>query len=55
MQDYNTTQILTSLGALGGIVYGVTKAQGFWATAGYTLLFSIGGAALGNAIEAARN
>jgi hypothetical protein len=40
---------LTSLGAVGGIVYGVSKQKGFWATAGFALLFSIAGVALGTA------
>jgi hypothetical protein len=39
---------LTSLGAVAGIYYGVTKNKGFWATAGFTLLFAIGGAAIGS-------
>jgi hypothetical protein len=47
----NATSGLSSLGAVLGIYYGVSKGKGFWATAGFTLLFSIGGAALGNAYE----
>ena len=42
------SKALTSLGAVAGIYYGVTKNKGFWATAGFTLLFAIGGSALGN-------
>lgn len=39
---------LTSLGAIAGLYYGVTKNKGFWGTAGFTLLFAIGGTALGH-------
>jgi hypothetical protein len=42
------TSALSSAGAILGIYYGVTKNKSFWTTAGYTLLFSIGGAALGS-------
>lgn len=45
------TNGLTSLGAVAGLYYGVTKNKGFWGTAGFVLLFSIGGAALGNVYE----
>jgi len=46
---------LSSLGAVGGIYYGVTKSKGFWTTAGFAILFAIGGAALGNAYESITN
>ena len=39
---------LTSIGAEAGLYYGDTKNKGFWGTAGFTLLFAIGGAALGH-------
>jgi lipoprotein signal peptidase len=45
---------LTSLGAVAGLYYGVTKNKGFWGTAGFTLLFAIGGAALGNFYDAVK-
>jgi hypothetical protein len=48
----NVTSALTSLGAVYGIYYGVTKRKSFWTTAGFTILFSIGGAALGTAYNA---
>jgi hypothetical protein len=40
-------KILISLGAVGGIAYGVSKQKSFWTTAGFAILFAIGGAALG--------
>jgi hypothetical protein len=52
MQPTKITTILTSGGALLGIIYGVSKQKGFWATAGLTLLFSIGGAAAGSVVDA---
>lgn len=48
----NVTSALTSLGALGGLTYSVTKGKSFWTTAGFTILFAISGAALGTAYEA---
>ena len=47
----NLKPALTSLGAIGGIAYGVSKKKSFWTTIGFTILFSIGGAVLGTAIE----
>jgi hypothetical protein len=47
----NLTSALTSVGAVGGIAYGVSKKKSFWTTIGFTILFSIGGAALGTAIQ----
>lgn len=47
MYANKTTTILTSAGALAGIIYGVANEKGFWATAGYALLFSIAGASIG--------
>jgi hypothetical protein len=43
---------LTSVGAVYGIYYGVSKGKSFWTTAGFTILFAIGGAALGAAYHA---
>jgi hypothetical protein len=54
MQPTKVTSILSSVGALAGIYYGVKGQKGFWATAGYALLFSIAGAAAGSAIGAAQ-
>lgn len=46
---------LTSIGAIVGIFYGVSKRLPFAATAGLTILFAIGGAALGTAYEAMKD
>ena len=43
-----------SLGAIVGIWYGVSKNKGFWATAGFTILFAIGGTALGSVYESTK-
>jgi hypothetical protein len=43
----NVETALSSLGAVGGIAYGVSKQKSFWTTAGFAILFAIGGAALG--------
>jgi hypothetical protein len=45
------SKALTSIGAVTGLYYGVTKNKGFWGTAGFTLLFAIGGVALGKFYE----
>ena len=50
----DVSKALTSLGAVAGIYYGVTKNKGFWGTAGFTLLFAIGGAALGSFYESVK-
>ncbi len=55
MQPTKITTILTSGGALVGIVYGISREKGFWATAGFTLLFSIAGAAAGSVIQSVQN
>lgn len=47
----DVTTGLTSVGAIGGIAYGVSKSKSFWTTAGFAILFAIGGAALGTAIK----
>ena len=47
----NVNKALTSIGAFGGIVYGVSKNKPFWGVAGYAILFGIAGAALGTAYE----
>jgi hypothetical protein len=41
------TSALSSAGAIVGIYYGVSKGKSFWTTAGFAILFSFGGAALG--------
>ena len=46
---------LSSLGAVAGIAYGVSQKKSFWTTAGFTILFAIGGAALGTAYNAIKN
>ena len=46
---------LSSLGAVAGIYYGVSNKKSFWTTAGFTILFAIGGAALGTAYNAISN
>ena len=43
---------LSSIGAVTGIWYGVSQKKSFWTTAGFAILFSIGGAALGTAYNA---
>jgi ABC-type nitrate/sulfonate/bicarbonate transport system permease component len=53
--DFNATKTLTTAGAVGGILYGIKKQSGFWATAGYTLLFALVGTALGTAVGSAQN
>ena len=45
----NITSALTSVGAVGGIAYGVYNQKSFWATAGYALLFAFAGASLATA------
>lgn len=50
-----TTSALSSMGAVLGIVYGVSKKKSFWTTAGFAILFSIGGAALGTAYNSLTN
>jgi hypothetical protein len=42
---------LTSIGAVSGLYYGVTRNKGFWGTAGFTLLFALGGVAVGKFYE----
>lgn len=46
-QTYTPVSALASVGAVVGIYYGVSKRKSFWVTAGFTILFSVGGAALG--------
>jgi hypothetical protein len=45
------SKALTSLGAVAGLYYGVTRNKGFWGTAGFTLLFALSGVALGKFYE----
>lgn len=46
---------LSSLGAVAGIAYGVSNRKSFWTTAGFAILFALGGAALGTAYNAITN
>ena len=46
---------LSSLGAVAGIAYGVSNRKSFWTTAGFAILFAIGGAALGTAYNSITN
>lgn len=55
MKDKTLIGIFTSAGAIGGIVYGVKNHKSFWTTAGFAILFSLGGAVLGGAYYAAKN
>jgi hypothetical protein len=48
----NITSALSSIGAIGGIYYGVSQRKSFWTTIGFTILFSISGAAIGTTIQA---
>jgi hypothetical protein len=49
------TSALSSMGAVYGIYFGVKKKKTFWETAGFTILFAIGGAALGSAYNTITN
>ena len=49
------TSFFSSAGAIAGIYYGIKTKKSFWGTVGYTILFSIGGAALGTAINTLTN
>ena len=42
---------LTSVGAIIGVFYGVSQRKSFWTTAGFTILFALGGAAAGTTIK----
>jgi len=46
---------LTSIGALGGIAYAVSKKKSFWTTAGFAILFALTGAAIGTGIKMYKN
>jgi len=45
------TSGLSSIGAIGGIAYAVSKRKTFWVTATYGLVFAIAGAAVGTIIN----
>lgn len=51
----DVTTGLTSVGAIGGIAYGVSKNKSFWTTAGFAIIFAIAGAGLGTAIKMVKN
>jgi len=42
---------LTSVGAIGGIAYAVSKNKSFWTTASFAIIFAIAGAGLATAIK----
>jgi hypothetical protein len=42
---------LSSFGAVAGIYYGIKQKKSFWATVGYTLLFSLAGGAVGSFVD----
>ena len=42
---------LTTIGAIGGLAYGVSQRKSFWTTAGFTILFAVVGAAAGVAVN----
>ena len=50
-KNVNITSAFASVGAIMGIYSGVSKRQPFWGTAGFTILFAVGGAAIGMAYE----
>lgn len=49
------TKGLTSVGAIAGIAYGISKSKSFWITAGYCIAFAAGGCAIGIAIQSKNN
>lgn len=49
------TSALTSVGAIGGIGYAVSKNHSFWVTAGFCIVFAIGGYGVGKFIESVNN
>jgi hypothetical protein len=53
--DLKLTKTLTSVGAIGGIAYGISKQKGFWATAGYTIILALAGGFLGTTIDSLQN
>lgn len=52
MKTNNTTLILASAGALGGLYYAFKKGKGFWGYAGFFALGSIAGHLAGNIVTA---
>ena len=50
-QFMEVSKALTSVGAVAGLYYGVTRNKGFWGTAGFTLLFALSGVAVGKFYE----
>jgi hypothetical protein len=49
------TSGLTSVGAISGIAYGVSKKKSLWTTAGFAIIFAIAGAGLATAIKMVKN
>jgi uncharacterized membrane protein YfcA len=52
MKTNNTTMILSSVGALGGLYYAFNKKKGFWGYVGFFVLGSIAGHLAGNVVTA---
>lgn len=50
-----TSSIITSLSALGGLVYSIKKQKSFLGIIGYTLIGAFGGMLLSTAINKANN
>jgi hypothetical protein len=46
---------LTSVGAITGIAYAVSKKKSLWTTAGFAIIFAIAGAGLATAIKMVKN
>jgi hypothetical protein len=51
IKDMSAVGIMTSVGALGGIVYGMNRSKSFFTVAGFCLLFAVTGAAIGTGYE----
>lgn len=45
----------TTVSALAGLAYAVSKRHGFWLTAGITVISAIGGAAVGSVVNQIKN
>lgn len=51
----NLTKTFTTVSALAGLFYSVSKRHGFWMTAGITVVSAIGGAAVGSVVTNLKN
>ena len=47
----NTTMVLSSVGALGGLYYAFAKKKGMWGYVGFFILGSIAGGLVGNVVS----